>query len=317
MKKLVIGGAGFVGSILVEKLIERGFDVIVFDNLKFGYTKNISNLPIEFIEGDVMNPKILEDYLKDVDVIYYLATVNIIAAENDYTDCIVNNINGLNHVLDVVSKFDNIKRFVYTSTSSIYGNGVDIVEDSKTEFLNIYAATKYSSECLCRLYENTKNLPLTIIRYTNIYGKNQRPESPYCGVIGKFLKSALSGENIQINGDGSQFRDFMYVDDAANLTIELSLNGEAIGEDYNFNTNKSFTILEVAKLIKKITNSDSEIITIPERKIDNIKYRKLKNDKLLKLIDFDFIEIESGLIKTMEWYQKNYKNEVQHSINIL
>lgn len=310
MKKLVIGGSGFVGSVLVEKLLERGFEVIVFDNLRFGYSKNIEHLPAQFIKGDVLNPKVLEDYMDQVDVVYYLATVNIIAAENDYSDCINNNITGVNNVLEIVSKYKNIKRFVHTSTSSIYGNGVNITEDSKREFLNIYAATKYSSECLCRLYESTENLPLTIIRYTNTYGKNQRPESPYCGVIGRFVQKAVLGEEIRINGDGKQYRDFMYVDDVANLTIDLSLMEESIGQDINFNTNNSVTILEVAELVKKLTNSNSEIVTVPERKIDSIKYRKLKNDKLLSLIDIDFIDIESGLNKTIEWYKENYTNEI-------
>lgn len=310
MKKLVIGGSGFVGSVLVEKLLERGFEVIVFDNLRFGYSKNIEHLPVQFIKGDVLNPKVLEDYMDQVDVVYYLATVNIIAAENDYSDCINNNITGVNNVLEIVSKYKNIKRFVHTSTSSIYGNGVGITEDSKREFLNIYAATKYSSECLCSLYESTKNLPLTIIRYTNTYGKNQRPESPYCGVIGRFVEKAVLGEEIKINGDGKQYRDFMYVDDVANLTIDLSLMEETIGQDINFNTNNSVTILEVAELVKKLTNSNSEIVTVPERKIDSIKYRKLKNDKLLSLIDIDFIDIESGLNKTIEWYKENYTNEI-------
>jgi UDP-glucose 4-epimerase len=310
MNKLVIGGSGFVGSVLVEKLLERGFGVIVFDNLRFGYSKNIEHLPVEFIKGDVLNPKVLEDYMDQVDVVYYLATVNIIAAENDYSDCITNNVTGVNNILEIVSKYKNIKRFVYTSTSSIYGNGLDITEDSKREFLNIYAATKYSSECLCRLYESRENLPLTIIRYTNTYGKNQRPESPYCGVVSRFVNKAVLGEDIQINGDGKQYRDFMYVDDVANLTIDLSLMKESIGQDVNFNTNNSVTILEVAELVKKLTNSNSKIVTIPERKIDSIKYRKLKNDKLLSLIDIDFIDIESGLSKTIEWYKENYANEI-------
>lgn len=310
MVKLVIGGAGFVGSILVEKLLERGFEVIVFDNLRFGYYKNIDHLNVKFIKGDVLNPKVLENYMDQVDVVYYLATINIIAAENNYTDCINNNITGVNNILEIVSKYKNIKRFVYTSTSSIYGNGVDITEDSKQEFLNIYAATKYSSECLCRLYESTENLPLTIIRYTNVYGKNQRPESPYCGVIGRFVQKAVLGEDIQINGDGKQYRDFMYVDDVANLTIDLSLMEESIGQDINFNTNNSVTILEVAELIKKLAKSNSKIVTIPERKIDNIKFRKLKNNKLLSLTDVNFIDIELGLNKTIEWFKGNYTHEI-------
>lgn len=310
MKKLVIGGSGFVGSIIVEKLLERGFDVIVFDNLRFGNYKNIENLPIKFINGDVLNPEVLEEYIDQIDVVYYLATVNIIAAENDYSDCINNNVNGVNKVLEVISKHKNIKRFVYTSTSSIYGNGTDIVEETKKDFLNIYSTTKYAGESLCRLYENTKNLPLTIIRYTNVYGKNQRPESPYCGVIGKFIEKSVSGKDIQINGDGSQCRDFMYVDDVANLTIDLGFMEKTLSQEINFNTNNSLTILEIAELIKKTTNSQSKIITIPERKIDNIKYRKLKNDKLLSFVDFNFTDIKEGIDKTIEWYKQNYQNEI-------
>jgi len=306
IKKLVIGGSGFVGSIIVEKLIERGFEVIVFDNLRFGNYKNIEHLPVKFINGDVLNPIELENYMDQIDIVYYLATVNIIAAENDYSDCIGNNITGVNNVLDIVSKYKNVKRFVYTSTSSIYGNGINILEDSKRDFLNIYSTTKYAGECLCRLYENTKNLPLTVIRYTNVYGKNQRPESPYCGVIGKFIQKSVLGDDIQINGDGSQCRDFMYVDDVANLTIDLSFMDKTLGQDINFNTNISPTILEIAELVKKLTNSDSKIITIPERKIDNIKYRKLKNDKLLSFNDFNFTNIEDGINKTIKWYKQNY-----------
>ena len=310
MKKLVIGGSGFVGSVIVEKLLERGFDVIVFDNLRFGNYKNIENLPVKFINGDVLNPEVLEEYIDQIDVVYYLATVNIIAAENDYSDCINNNVNGVNKVLEVVSKYKNIKRFVYTSTSSIYGNGTDIVEETKKDFLNIYATTKYAGESLCRLYENTENLPLTIIRYTNVYGKNQRPESPYCGVIGKFIEKSVLGEDIQINGDGSQCRDFMYVDDVANLTIDLGFMEKTLSQEINFNTNNSLTILEIAELIKKTTNSQSKIITIPERKIDNIKYRKLNNDKLLSFVDFNFTDIKEGIDKTIEWYKQNYQNEI-------
>lgn len=310
MKKLVIGGSGFVGSVIVEKLLERGFDVIVFDNLRFGNYKNIENLPVKFINGDVLNPEVLEEYIDQIDVVYYLATVNIIAAENDYSDCINNNVNGVNKILEVVSKYKNIKRFVYTSTSSIYGNGTDIVEETKKDFLNIYAATKYAGESLCRLYENTENLPLTIIRYTNVYGKNQRPESPYCGVIGKFIEKSVLGEDIQINGDGSQCRDFMYVDDVANLTIDLGFMEKTLSQEINFNTNNSLTILEIAELIKKTTNSQSKIITIPERKIDNIKYRKLNNDKLLSFVDFNFTDIKEGIDKTIEWYKQNYQNEI-------
>lgn len=306
MKKLVIGGSGFVGSVIVEKLLERGFEVIVFDNLRFGNYKNIENLPVQFINGDVLNPIELENYMDQIDIVYYLATVNIIAAENDYSDCIDNNITGVNSILEIVSRYKNIKRFVYTSTSSIYGNGIDILEDSKRDFLSIYATTKYAGECLCRLYENTQNLPLTIIRYTNVYGKNQRPESPYCGVIGKFIQKSMLGDDIQINGDGSQCRDFMYVDDVAYLTIDLGFMDETLGQDINFNTNNSPTILEIAKLVKKLTNSESKIITIPERKIDNIKYRKLKNNRLLSFIDFNFTNIENGISKTIEWYKQNY-----------
>lgn len=310
MKKLVIGGSGFVGSVIVEKLLERGFEVIVFDNLRFGNYKNIENLPVQFINGDVLNPIELENYMDQIDIVYYLATVNIIAAENDYSDCIDNNITGVNSILEIVSRYKNIKRFVYTSTSSIYGNGIDILEDSKRDFLSIYATTKYAGECLCRLYENTQNLPLTIIRYTNVYGKNQRPESPYCGVIGKFIQKSMLGDDIQINGDGSQCRDFMYVDDVAYLTIDLGFMDETLGQDINFNTNNSPTILEIAKLVKKLTNSESKIITIPERKIDNIKYRKLKNNRLLSFIDFNFTNIENGISKTIEWYKQNYWNEI-------
>lgn len=306
MKKLVIGGSGFVGSVLAERLINRGHQVVVFDNLKFGFYKNIENLPVEFIQGDIQQPQQLDEILSQVDVVYFLATMNIIAAENDYNDCIKINVIGLNCILDLLKKHKHIKRFVYTSTSSIYGNNSNITEESKTNFLNVYSTTKYAGECLCNLYSNTEGLPVTVIRYTNTYGKNQRPESKFCGVISKFVEKAVLGADIEINGDGSQIRDFMYVEDAADITIELGDLQQTIGQDINLNTNKSYTILEIAKMVKSLTNSDSEIKTVVERKIDNIKRRKLNNNKLLSLLDFKFTDIETGIKKTIDWYKNSY-----------
>lgn len=310
MKKLVIGGSGFVGSVLVDKLLEMGHKVIAFDNLRFGYFDNIKNLDVEFIKGDIRDAEELKNHIDEVDTVYFLATVNIIAAENDYKDCIETNVIGLNNILDMIKNKPNIKRFIYTSTSSVYGNGVDIVEDSNKEFLNIYATTKYQGECLCRLYEKTENLPLTIIRYTNIYGRNQRPESSFCGVIGRFIEKAVKNEKIEINGDGKQLRDFMSVEDATELTIRLSLMESTLGQDINLNTNMSYGILDIARLVKRITESDSEIVSISERKIDNIKYRKLKNEKLKTYIDWKFLDIEEGIKQTVNWYKNNYKDEV-------
>ncbi len=307
MKKLVIGGSGFVGSVLVDKLIKLGHEVIVFDNLRFGYEKNIENLNVEFLKGDIQNPKILENYIEQVDVIYFLATVNIIAAENDYSDCIQTNVVGLNKILELTKNKSNIKRFVYTSTSSIYGNGVEIQENTNKEFLNIYATTKYQGECLCKLYQNTENLPLTIIRYTNIYGRNQRPESPFCGVVSRFIEKSIKGEDIEITGDGNQIRDFLSVEDATELTIRLSLLDSTLGDDINLNTGNGHNIRDLAELIKKLTNSNSKIISISERKIDNIKCRRLKNDKLKSFIDYKFLDIEEGIIQTINWYKNNYK----------
>lgn len=302
MKKLIIGGCGFVGSNLSRILLDKGYSVIVYDNLKYGFYENINELDIEFIEGDINEPDILKNYLMDIDIVFFLATVNIIAAEEDYQKCIDTNVSGLNKILDLIKDYKNIKRFVYTSTSSIYGNNSNIKENSKKDFLNIYAATKYSGECLCQLYQNKYNIPVTIVRYTNIFGPNHWPDYKYCGVIGKFIGSALKNENLKINGDGNQTRDFIYVDDACEITILASLSNKTINCDINVGYGVSYSIKYIAEIIIKMTNSKSKILQTNKRKIDNIINRRLNiskiNNKLKYKNKFDII---SGIEKTIQW----------------
>lgn len=308
MKKLVIGGSGFVGSILSEQLLERGYDVIVFDNMKYGSKKNIKDLNVKLIYGDIFEPEILREYMDDVDTVYFLSTVNIIAGEENYSECINTNIYGLNKVLEIIKNYKHIKRFVYTSTSSIYGNNEKITEDSVKKFMNIYSTTKYAGECISELYYNTENVPLTVIRYTNVYGRNQRPESKYSGVIIKFIESALKGEDIIITGDGNQSRDFIHVEDVARLTIDLSEMDNTIGKSINIGSGNSCTISYVANIVKELCDSDSKIIRTDKRKIDNILYRKLDIRYLESFINTDLkYNLRTGIKDTIKWYKENYE----------
>lgn len=309
-KILVTGGAGFVGSNLVKTLCTKyAAQVVVLDDLFTGNRNFLNGLDVEFVHGSVEDQALVEELVKKVNVVFHIAARNIIVSNANPREDLMVNVVGTFNVLEACKKY-GIERLVYSSTASVYGNPkyLPIPEDGNKSFLSFYSASKFSGEVYCQAFYEVFNVPVSVVRYSNVYGFNQLPSNPYCGVIGKFIESSVKGDTIKIHGDGEQTRDYTFVDDAVEATIQAAINPRAIGQIYNIGTGVETSVKHLAEVINAITGSSSKIEYIDKRDIDNIRKRYMNIDKIRHELKFSpLTRLEDGLEKTINWY-KNYTN---------
>jgi UDP-glucose 4-epimerase len=265
MKALVTGGAGFIGSNLVDKLIDMGWDVVVIDNQsaecneKFYWNSKAENHKL-----DICDYEFTRDLYDGVDYVFHLAAESRLqpAIENPINAVIKNSV-GTCTVLQC-SREAGVKRVVYSSTSSAYGlNKFPNIETDPNDCLNPYSVSKVSGEELCKMYTKLYGLKTIIFRYFNVYGNRSPTTGQYSPVIGIFLKQRDDGKSLTVVGDGSQRRDFIHVDDvvSANVLAATSENidDEYYGQVFNIGSGKNISILEISQSIS------NDIIFIPER----------------------------------------------------
>jgi UDP-glucose 4-epimerase len=252
MKYAVTGGAGFIGSHLVKKLVERGNEVIVIDNLNTGKKQNIEKISkkIDFFEVDIRDFSAIEDILKNIDGIFHEAALASVQDSFRIPDEFFDvNVNGTENIFKIAKKL-GIK-VVYASSSSVYGNPVSIPikeNDDKNPF-NPYAKTKLEDDKLAEKYAKN-GLKVIGLRYFNVFGPRQSKE--YAGVIKLFLERIQQSLPPLINGDGLQVRDFVYVDDVVNANI-LSMESNIDSGFFNIGTNSVISVLDLANIIIKFS----------------------------------------------------------------
>jgi len=264
MKSLVTGGAGFIGSNLVDKLLDLGHEVVVIDNEYSDAHDNFywNDRSINFY-ADICDYKATRSLYKGVDYVFHLAAEARIqpAIENPIKAVEINSL-GTCTVLQC-SREAGVKRVMYSSTSSAYGmNETPNVETQPDDCLNPYSVSKVSGEKLCKMYTDLFDLPTVIFRYFNVYGERQPLRGQYAPVIGIFLRQHAAGEPLTIVGDGNQRRDFTYVGDVANANILAALSDvdkKSFGMVYNVGTGKNYSVNEVAGMISENT------VNIPPR----------------------------------------------------
>jgi len=311
-KVLVTGGAGFVGSNLVDRLVHEKADVTVLDNLFTGQKENIMSLDkIKFIEGSVTDKQLVNDLVKESDFVFHLAVRNIIVSTKEPELDFEVNSRGTFNIL-VAAKTHGIERIVYSSSASIYGNPryLPINEWDYVNILNPYAAGKLTGENYCFAYGESFKVPVSVVRYSNVYGIRQNPSNPYCGVVSKYFESALNGDPIQIHGDGEQTRDFTYVSDAVDATIMAGLSPKAEGQVFNVGSGKETTINYLARTINHFCGNRSKIVFIDRRDIDNIRRRVMNIEKIRHFLRWvPTINLFNGLKKTHDWLTQktNYR----------
>ena len=253
---LVTGGAGFIGSHIVDALKEKGLDVIVVDdesaesNEQFFWKKGTKKLVVNICHQSEINQVFKSN---KPDYVYHLAAESRIqpTLEDPVKACRTNFLGTCN--LLQAAREHGIKKFMYSSTSSAYGlkNKAPQKEDMKRDCLNPYSVTKVAAEDLCKMYNDLWGVPTVIFRYFNIYGERQPLKGQYAPVIGIFLRQKAAGENMTIVGNGEQRRDFTHVSDVvnANLLAAYSPNKKILGEIFNVGTGKNNSVLEIAKMV--------------------------------------------------------------------
>ena len=257
MRYVVTGGAGFIGSHITEKLVERSDIVTVIDNMNTGKEKNLESVKgkINFIKGDILDVDLLEDVTKDVDGVFHQAALASVQDSFDKPDEYHNvNVNGTENILKLSKKYGF--KVVYASSSSVYGNPtrIPIKESDEKNPINPYAETKLKKEELAIRYSEM-GVKVIGLRYFNVFGKGQSKE--YAGVLKLFLERIRDELSPKINGDGTQFRDFVHVSDVVNANI-MSMDSDVAYGFFNVGTNTSITILDVAKTIIEYSGLDIE-----------------------------------------------------------
>ena len=257
MRYVVTGGAGFIGSHITEKLVERSDIVTVIDNMNTGKEKNLESVKgkINFIKADILDVDLLEDLTKDVDGVFHQAALASVQDSFDKPDEYHNvNVNGTENILKLSKKYGF--KVVYASSSSVYGNPtrIPIKESDEKNPINPYAETKLKKEELAIRYSEM-GVKVIGLRYFNVFGKGQSKE--YAGVLKLFLERIRDELSPKINGDGTQFRDFVHVSDVVNANI-MSMDSDVAYGFFNVGTNTSITILDVAKTIIEYSGLDIE-----------------------------------------------------------
>jgi len=293
MKYVVTGGAGFIGSNIVKKLVARGDSVTVIDDLNTGKEENLESVrsEITFLKDTILNTNLLEKETKGIDGVFHQAALASVqdsfSKPEEYHDV---NVNGTENILKLAEK--NNFKVVYASSSSVYGNPekIPIKEEDSKNPINPYAETKLKKEGLAVKYSQI-GVKVIGLRYFNVFGKGQSKE--YAGVLKLFLERIRDQLPPKINGDGTQFRDFVYVEDVADANI-MSMDSDVNHEFFNVGTNTSITILQLAKTIIESAGLNIEPIFGPA----------LKGDVQKTIANIDLIKEKIGWKPTVfleEW----------------
>lgn len=309
-KFLVTGCAGFIGSNTVEYLLSEGYEVVGLDNFNTGKKSNIESLAhnrFHFIEGDIRDLDTCTSATKGVDYVIHLAALGSVprSIKDPKTSNDVN-VNGFLNML-IAAKDEKVKTFVYASSSSVYGDEPNLpkIENRIGKPLSPYAVTKYVNELYAKVFFDLYGLRTVGLRYFNVFGRRQDPNSIYAAVIPQFVKKILDNESPQIHGDGNQSRDFTYIDNVIEANLKACLaKDEAFGKAFNIAYGGQVTVDTLFKEMRKLLNSNIEPVYIPTRPGD-VKHSNADITQARTLMNYNpSYSFEEGLKLTLDWYKK-------------
>ncbi len=307
MHYLVTGGAGFIGSHLVDSLLEGGHRVTVLDDLSSGFAENV-HPQADLIVGDAAELATVSSLIDDIDGIFHLAAIaSVEKSRTDWRQTTHANLCATVSVLEAISRRPSVIPLVYASSAAVYGDSMalPIVEGIAVHPKTAYGVDKYASELHAGIGLGLHGIPSTGLRFFNVYGPRQDPASPYSGVISIFARRALGGEPLLIYGDGGQSRDFIYVSDIVALLRSAMLvhHGQthASAPVYNACRGEELSVKRLASLIVELTGSSSHIVYGPPREGDI--YRSLGSpERATEALGVAAATVmRDGLSKTLAW----------------
>jgi UDP-glucose 4-epimerase len=306
MKALVTGGGGFIGSHLVDRLVATNHGVRVLDDLSSGVLGNL-NPQAELICGEVSDENVVRKALQDIDVIFHQAAHRAVlrSVEHPLATDIANTHGTLTVLKSAVDA--GVRRVVYASSSSVYGGAAQLPTPETAPLLprSPYAVSKLAGEHYCRVFSELYGLETVALRYFNVYGPRQRPDSAYATVIPLFIDALRRDTSPTVHGDGSQSRDFTYIDDvvAANLAAARAPAESCAGKAYNIAGGASYSLLDLLHVLGSILRIRPRPVHTDPRPGD---VRHTRADTRAALRDLGHsarVDLESGLARTVEWFE--------------
>ena len=312
---LVTGGAGFIGSNIVERLVKDGQSVVVLDNFSSGKVENLAfikdyNLPAErytLIRGDIRDLDICKQACQGVDFVLHHAALRSVPRSLDkpidYNEV---NINGILNMLEA-AKSQNVKRFVFASSSSIYGEAQRFPEKETDlpKLVSPYALTKLAGEYYCRVFSHIYGLSTVCLRYFNVFGPRQSLDDEYAVVIPKFIHCLFNNQPPPIYGTGKQSRDFTYIDNVVEANLLAANAADIKCAVFNISNGKDKTVLELASLLNKIMKKSIAPVHLPPRQGDI--FRTLADiSQAKRTLGFrPRVDFQQGIQRTVEWFTQH------------
>lgn len=306
---LITGGAGFIGSHLARTLVARGQRVSVLDNLSANSLMNLAPVQnkIQFIEGDICNLSDIVHACRGVDyILHHAAFVSVAASMQNPEKTAHINIHGTQNVLEAARQC-GVKRVVFASSSAVYGNNPHqpYREDAATDCQSPYASSKQEGSKLCQLYTKQYGLETVVLRYFNVFGTRQNPHSAYAAVIAKWMQHAAQNKPLGMDWDGKQTRDFIHVSDVVQATILAAQKGVP-GEIYNVASGHTYTLLQLAETIEKVSGRKLGRISRPKRPGD-VHESSADISKICALGFKPAVTLEQGLRQM--WHETQEENQ--------
>ena len=306
-KYLVTGGAGFIGSHIATALVHRGDKVRVLDNLSTGTPANLEHLKgqIEFVEGDLLDRPVLEEAMTGVEVVYHQAALasvprSVQAPMETHAACVT----GTLQVLDI-ARLGGVRRVIYAGSSSAYGNQpfMSKREQDVPMPLSPYAAAKLAGESYCRAFTATYGLETVVIRYFNVFGPRQDPQSEYSAVIPIFVTRMLAGENPTVYGDGHQSRDFTYIDNVVAGNLAAADAPQASGKVLNVACGSQYSLLDLLASINQVLGTQIEA-KFAEARVGDVRDSLADISAAREILGFEpRVDFEEGLRRSIEYYR--------------
>ncbi|HAX61806.1 MAG TPA: LPS biosynthesis protein WbpP [Elusimicrobia bacterium] len=307
---LVTGGAGFIGSSIADELLKRNYRVRIIDNFCTGRIENIKHIlgKIELVKGDIRDEKLVGRIMRGVGFVFHEAALRSVPRSIDDPGSTNDvNITGTLNLL-IAAKNAKVKRFIYASSSSVYGDTKELPkkELQKPQPISPYAVSKLTGEYYCQVFSKTYGLETVSLRYFNVFGPRQDPESKYAVVVPIFIYCGLKNKPFEVHSDGKQSRDFTYIDNVVNANILAMTAKNVSGKILNVACNDKHSILEIAYNVGKVLGIKPKFIFGPKRAGD-VRHTLADITLAKKFLGYKpLVNFEDGMKKTVEYFREFY-----------